>query len=367
MPFSRDPTVVESLVSAGRFDSYVSAAGGDRRQAVALYQWNVALSAACFEAFHYVEIVVRNAMDREMRSYKKEGERGIPWFLLPVVAKHQAGFDDSVEKVRRRLRDQSRDRETRDQIVAGVDFSFWTSLLHSENEELWRHALYRAFPNSSGRRKDVVAVLEALRIFRNRLAHHDSLLAVDVPFRFGQMLQVLRWVDPYAATWLTSVERITDILATRPLPPRDTVIVAAREAWPLYEMVGAYVCQAGRSFQSVEHLAFYANREIKPEVARIRSRRDNVDWSDAEADRLAVSQDQNDRRLAEVMRESRLRGWTDGRYQVMDLTTPGDAGHVTLERSIPHVATGKGSAFTQRQRYTWLHALETGSSTAELN
>ncbi len=141
-----------------------------------MYEWNAALAAACFEAFHYVEVIVRNAVDREMRTYYSEAQRLIPWFLLPIVGKHQATFSESIEKVRRRLRDQNRERETRDQIIAGVDFGFWTALLHSENEELWRHALYKAFPYSSGKRKDVVAVLEALRIFRNRLAHHDSLL-----------------------------------------------------------------------------------------------------------------------------------------------------------------------------------------------
>jgi hypothetical protein len=146
-----------------------------------LYRWNVAVSAACFEAFHYVEVVVRNAMDREMQIHRHEAQSRIPWFLLPVVSKNQSSFDESIKKVRQRLRDQHQSRETRDQIVAGTDFGFWTALLHSENEELWRSALHKAFPGSSGKRKDVVAVLEALRVFRNRLAHHDSLLAVDVP------------------------------------------------------------------------------------------------------------------------------------------------------------------------------------------
>ena len=280
MPFSHDPDVVESLVSTGRFRAYLSAAGDDRERAVALYRWNVAVSAACFEAFHYVEVVVRNSMDREMQIHRQEEQSRIPWFLVPVVGKHQSSFDDSIERVRRRLRDQHHSRETRDQIVAGTDFGFWTALLHSENEELWRSALHKAFPGSSGKRKDVVAVLEALRVFRNRLAHHDSLLAVDVPFRFNQMLQVLRWVDPRAEQWLLAVERISEVLARRPLAPRDTVIVAARNAWPLYLEVGAYVCQAGRSFQSVEYLAFYADREIKAEVAEVRHRLDNVEWSE---------------------------------------------------------------------------------------
>jgi hypothetical protein len=63
----------------------------------------------------------------------------------------------------------------------------------TEGQDLWRKALYKAFPNSSGKRKDVLIVLEELRLFRNKLAHHDSLLSEDVPTRFQQMLDVLGW------------------------------------------------------------------------------------------------------------------------------------------------------------------------------
>lgn len=171
---------------------------------------------------------------------------------------------------------------------------------------LWRSALHKAFPGSSGKRKDVVAVLEALRVFRNRLAHHDSVLAVDVPFRFSQMLQVL----------------------------------------------------------SVGHLAFYADREIKAEV---RLRLDNVEWSEAEATRLGTSDAAADRRLAEIVSRSRQQGWTDGRYQVFVLTRPGDAGHLTLPGPVPHHASGRGSGFTRGQRYTWRDALRRATSTGDLS
>lgn len=366
MPSSHDPLHVEYLISKERFGSYLNATLSNREQAVALYEWNAALAAACFQAFHYVEVIVRNAMDREMRAYFGEAKRLIPWFLLPVVDKHQVAFFESIEKVRRRLRDQSQERETRDQIIAGVDFSFWTTLLHKENEELWRHALCKAFPYSSGKRADVVAVLETLRIFRNRLAHHDSLLGEDVPFRLDQMRQVLRWVDPEAEKWLVSVERISTVYASRPSRRLDTVIVAAKNAWPLYQELGAYVCQAGRSFRSVKYLAFYADREIKQEVPMVRRRRDNVDWAEAEVKRLLASGGTNNHRLARIITESRARGWTGGRYQVFELTNPGEAEHLTLPGPIPHLARGKGSAFTQGQRYTQHDALIRASSTQEL-
>lgn len=366
MQWSHDPRDVELLISSGRFNSFLEAGGGDYKSAVELYEWNAALTAASFEAFHYVEVIVRNAIDRELQTYFSEAVRGIPWFLLPVVKKHQSQFQESIERVRLRLRTQSASRETRGQIVSGVDFGFWTALLHTENEELWRQAIYRAFPNSSGKRKDVVTSLEALRLFRNRLAHHDSLLAVDVAFKLAQMKEVLSWVDTSACAWLDKVERVSAVIASRPVARRDTVVVAAKNAWPTYQAVGVYICQPGRSFQPVSYLAFYADREIKRDVPKILWRRDNVDWSDAELNRLRTTDSDEDRRLADIIVASRAQNYPNGRYQVFNLTAPGQPGHVTLHAPIKNSATGRGSAFTQGHRYIMKYRLERASETSDL-
>jgi hypothetical protein len=51
----------------------------------------------------------------------------------------------------------------------------------------------------------------------------------------------------------------------------DTVVVAARVAWPEYQRFAAYVCQPNRSFRvGLTHLGFYAHGAIQPLVPRIR-------------------------------------------------------------------------------------------------
>ena len=357
---------IESMVSPGRFATYVAGAGGDREKAVDLYQWNVALSAACFEALHYVEVLVRNALDREMRRHLRENDRGIPWFLLEGSGFGEAGFRDAVDRVRERLRKESSARETRDQIIAGTDFGFWTSLLQNKNEQLWRDALHQAFPYSSGLRKDVGPPLHRLRLLRNKLAHHDSLLAVDVPFELDQMLLVLSWIDPRAEQWLRATERVSTTYLSRPERPNDTVVVGAKDAWTLYESTGAYLCQVGRSFQPVARMAFYADQEIKADVPAVRRRVDNVEWTESEAARLLKSSAVDDQRLGAIIRDTRVRGWTNGRYQVFDLTRPGEPGHLQLSAAIPHPLRGRGSAFTQRQRYVAYDALRRATSTQDL-
>ncbi|MFD8246131.1 hypothetical protein [Nocardia sp. NPDC059691] len=104
-----------------------------------------------------MEVLLRNALDTELRKHFEEASRGIPWFLLPL----NDNVTTAVEVVRNRLREQ--DLEYRDQIVAGLSFGFWTGLLGPKYEQLWRDCLRHAFPNSSGRRIQVMVALEVHR------------------------------------------------------------------------------------------------------------------------------------------------------------------------------------------------------------
>jgi hypothetical protein len=256
-------------------------------------------------------------------------------------------------------------QETRHQIVAGLSFGFWTGLLGPKYEELWRECLHKAFPNSSGKRKQVSVAVERVRKFRNRLAHHDSTINVDIPFEVRQIFELASYIDVAAERWLQQCSDVMAVYANRPATVDDTVIVPAKQAWCLYEERRAYVCQPGRSFRPVERIAFYADREIKRDIPFVLHRRDNVVWTREEAALLRDSVDRFDRKIAEVI-DSSSETYTDGRYQVFLLTGPGHPNHRQLAASLPHSGTGRGSAFVQRQRYVSLHGLETAVTTTDL-
>ncbi|KZB82374.1 hypothetical protein AVL48_10700 [Amycolatopsis regifaucium] len=104
---------------------------------------------------------------------------------------------EAVAAVRERLRPQR--KETRHQITARLSFGFWSGLLGPKYEELWRDCLHGAFPNSSGKRKQVAVAVERVRKFRNRLAHHDSTINVDIPFELRQIFDLAAYIDTDAA------------------------------------------------------------------------------------------------------------------------------------------------------------------------
>lgn len=111
-----------------------------------------------------------------------------------------------------------RDRSiTRGRVVAGLSFAFWAGLFGRPYEELWRHHLRFAFPAChllvrtavSGRMKE-------LQRFRNRVAHHDSLLSQDVPARLEDMLVIAGWIDPAARAWLEHQSDALALVRARP-------------------------------------------------------------------------------------------------------------------------------------------------------
>lgn len=100
-------------------------------------------------------------------------------------------------------------------MIAALSFGFWRGLFGRRYEWLWRAQLSRAFPGARTRRSLTVP-LTKLHLFRNRLAHHDSILQVNVGARFDQMIEIATWIDAEAGTWLAQTSRMPLVLAKRP-------------------------------------------------------------------------------------------------------------------------------------------------------
>ncbi|MGV9860932.1 hypothetical protein ACWDTD_20085 [Gordonia sp. NPDC003425] len=138
----------------------------------------------------------------------------------------------------------------------------------------------------------------------------------------------------------------------------NVVVVAARWAYPEYLANSVYICQPGRSFKSgVSHMAFYAESEIKPEVARILDRRDQVVFSRTNAEALSASSEEFDKEVGrQIIRSlnSEIRA-EDQPHQIFLLTAAKSSDTIRLGHPIVNDATdkaGKPCAWTFEQRYT---------------
>ena len=148
------------------------------------------------------------------------------------------------------------------------------------------------------------------------------------------------------------------------LEAEDTVVVAARYAYPEYLTTAAYVCQLGRSFRSgLTHMGFYREGAIQLHVPAIRERRSEVVWTHEHATKLRASENPLDQHLATVIErllneQEREEGEV---YQVFLLSAADDTDTYRLQRPIRNTAVdakGKTTAWTMGQRYVRLQALQ---------
>jgi hypothetical protein len=196
-----------------RFAAYRSEASGDHKRAVALYVWNAQVSAAVFETLHHVEVLLRNTIDTQFAPVIAAAPPSITWLENPTILNV-----DSRKRVREtteRIRKEG-NTPTRGRVVAGLSFGFWRALFDRKYDQLWVQRLHPAFPHGSGDRPEVAGLMSKLVPFRNRLAHHETIIRRPISSHYEEMLQLAGLIDPDARAWIESVSRVPEILGKRP-------------------------------------------------------------------------------------------------------------------------------------------------------
>lgn len=201
-----------SWLSEQRFTPFLAAVDHDHNRAVALYQWHLELSGATFSMIHWVEVIVRNAVDACLGAGQPQAPLSRTWLLdfevlRPWAVKQVVG---AVERI------GGEGPIVRARAVAGLSFGFWVALFGRRYDGLWRERLHQAFPHGRPAREEVSASMRRIHQLRNRIAHHDCLLDQDVAGVVGEMLALAEWVDPAAAGWLRRAADAEGVLARRP-------------------------------------------------------------------------------------------------------------------------------------------------------
>ena len=155
-----------------------------------LYAKNLEVSANLWILFHILEIVLRNAIsDRLLHMFPAR-----EWWEDPGLFHRQEGghIRDALRKSLER-----KGSVTKGDVIAGLNFGFWTILISGPYHQYLREAgLSEAFPGYSGKRKTLFIGLERLRKLRNRIAHHEPILNRDYLFDVQLILQIIGYVNP---------------------------------------------------------------------------------------------------------------------------------------------------------------------------
>lgn len=207
--------LVQRRLSVPRLGTYVRASGGDLDRAVQLYRWNAEVAGSLWVALGHTEVVLRNAMHDVLRArHTRLGRQG-QWFDDPARELAQPARDD-VAKARQRLQ-RAGAPLLPGKIVAELSFGFWRFLLARRyTASLWP-AMRPAFAHlPSPDRRLLEEPVARLHQIRNRLAHHEPLIAEPLADRYADLLAVVGFVDPGLRLWVDDGNNLRAVLATRP-------------------------------------------------------------------------------------------------------------------------------------------------------
>lgn len=204
------------LLTAERLGSYLKASGGDLTGAFLLYEWNMQAAASALSLAAMVEVLLRNALDREMRAWA--AAKGHDDWLTSAPLDDRARVD--VRKARERAMRGGR-TATHGHVVAELNLGFWRYLVARKYlTNLWIPALQRAFPHAEPdarqRQKSLERHVQQLLYLRNRAAHHEPLHRRDLLKDLQQSLVVVSAIDPVAYAWVAKKQTLEEVVARRP-------------------------------------------------------------------------------------------------------------------------------------------------------
>ncbi len=209
---SIDPVKVVQRLTPGRLSSYMDVTGGNLRQALDLYKWNIALSGALFEAIAVVEVVVRNEIDNNLQTWAQS--LGADW--MDIAPLDEKGRADLAKARSRNTKNPSHGK-----VLAELNFGFWRFLVANRYlHKIWIPAMSGAFPNLAGhpgeRRMMVERSIERLWFLRNRIGHHEPIHTRKIERDVASMTSLLDWICLDTSAWATAQRRVQEILLQRP-------------------------------------------------------------------------------------------------------------------------------------------------------
>jgi hypothetical protein len=93
-------------------------------------------------------------------------------------------------------------------MIAALNFGFWTRLFsHKLANALWVPTLYRvparyaSLHRRRPQREDIARPLQHMRIFRNRIAHHEPIFDRALASDLRTLLELAAWLYEDLAEW----------------------------------------------------------------------------------------------------------------------------------------------------------------------
>ena len=206
--------LLTTCLSDQRLQRYAPAAADVGVAREDIYLWNCDLAESFHFVLHMAEISCRNTIHSALM-YK--GDR---WFedqtfkgLLDGPRRNDLDMALSDERA------QHRDAFDAHHLVSALSFGFWEHLTTKRfNRYLFPKGFQKNFKHAPWDAKldDLHALIESVRRWRNRIAHHNAIFDKGPSAKFQDALKLIGWTSPDLETWVAGHCRINQIINSRP-------------------------------------------------------------------------------------------------------------------------------------------------------
>ncbi|HEY5328776.1 MAG TPA: hypothetical protein VIJ79_02730 [Acidobacteriaceae bacterium] len=205
---------LERAISSERLTPYRVRARGDLWVALHLYSRNTELSEALYGVVQGFEVFLRNATHARLTSaFGTE----MWWEKASLRDRERDDVSDAIQNIEERSSVLIPGK-----IVAELNLGFWTNLYSNYYErDLWVPFLRSSFPIHM-QRKRLHDRLDRLKILRNRIAHHESLVRRDVQQDYRELLETVGWMSPTVRSWIESTNCFEERYVKR-IPKRENI------------------------------------------------------------------------------------------------------------------------------------------------
>lgn len=203
------------LYSISRVSRYQKAANGDKKKAIAMYYANARLAQAFQPLISFFEVVLRNQLHYALAHHfndvkwlvnQKNGFMSDPSLTHVVKKTGKTKTNDflkkEVEKSEKTLLVKRRN-VTAGRVIAELNLGFWNSLYETHHYALLQGVpctIFRGLPTGYGR-KEINAIIQDIRIMRNRVSHNEPLCFDNRQFDMTYVKQMYVLISDFF-TWI---------------------------------------------------------------------------------------------------------------------------------------------------------------------
>jgi len=202
---------IRASISEPRFATYLAKAGNHEKYAVALYLYNVRVAKAFLYPLGVVEVTLRNAVDEILVQ-----RHGHDWHHDNIF-RNQILTPEGLATLDKAIR-RAGQQALRGQVVAELTFDFWSNLFRPEYGALWRTTINIAFPNlkHGETRQEIQNLVRPINAFRNRVAHHEPILDMNVTDVLGKIMRLTGLRCRETEAWVKHHCTLNTVVRSRP-------------------------------------------------------------------------------------------------------------------------------------------------------